>query len=146
VRRGGPFLFPVAAVVLAVLGGQACSKAATPGGDGASCEVATDCAEGYACIAQPNGTRACSSNLSSIQQTEEAGMEAAATPDEGGTTGDATTPPASDAGNPAPEAGTPPKDSGTPAKEAGSPPKDSGTPPQDSAPPQDAEADDAAGE
>lgn len=76
----------------------ACSTPEALGGSGASCALATDCAEGFVCITQANNTRACcgvdsgtgcSNALASIQSVEEAGA-----PPDTGTQGSG---PASDA-------------------------------------------------
>jgi hypothetical protein len=138
VRRGGAFLFTLAAALAAVAAGGACGQPAPAESQGGTCEQSTDCQEGYVCITQPNGSRQCSNDLSSIQSTEEAGGMDATAPQNDATTPpqDGTTPP-QESGSPPQESGSPPKDSGTPPKEAGNPPQDTGSPPQDTgSPPQ----------
>jgi hypothetical protein len=91
---------------------EACGQAETPASSGGTCQQTTDCQEGYVCITQPDGTRQCSNDLTSIQLSEEAGMEAGATPMEAAAPqGDSAAPPA--------EAGSPTPETGTPAPEAG---------------------------
>ena len=122
---------------------EACGQPAPAESAGGTCEQSTDCQEGYVCITQPDGTRQCSNDLSSIQTTEEAGAEAAAqqdgsTPDTGLTPPadgnappvDSTAPP-QDTGTTQQDTGTPPKDTGSPPQDTGSPPQDTGSPPQD---------------
>jgi hypothetical protein len=138
VRRGGPVLF--ALFVAGTLAGAApaCSNAAKLQGEGGECTQATDCQEGLVCVPQADGTLKCSSDLSSIQKTEEAGAEAAPPKEAGadGTAGDGTAPLDSgapqDTGTPPQDTGTPPQDTGTPPQDTGTPPQDTGTPPQDS--------------
>ncbi len=139
--KRGAYLSPVL-VLVAIALAEACGQAATPAASGDTCELTADCQEGYVCITQPDGSRQCSSDLSSIQLTEEAGMEAAATPMEAGAPqGDSTAPP-QEGGLPPQDSGTPPKDTGSPPQDTGSPPQDTGSPPQDTgSPPQEAGGD-----
>jgi hypothetical protein len=125
---------------VAVVGGwlQACSSPATPSGQGDTCEQATDCQEGLACIPQANGTRQCSSDFTPVQTTEEAGVTQDAPAQQEAAPGDGTTPPPDGTtptpdtgGNPPPDTGSPPKDSGSPPPDTGSPPPDTGSPPPD---------------
>jgi hypothetical protein len=145
VKRGAAHLYPVLVVLGAMAAAEACGQAETPQGSGGTCQLTSDCQEGYVCITQQDGTRQCSSDLSSIQQTEEAGAEAAATPmmDGAAPAGDGGTPPATDSGSapppmdsgstPPPDSSSPPppKDSGSPPADTGSPPADTGSPPQE---------------
>ena len=141
--KRGSFLYPVLAIAAAMGVGEACGQAETPAASGGTCEQASDCQEGYVCITQPDGTRQCSNDLSSIQLTEEAGMDAgemmmamdgAAPPQ-----GDGAAPPQESGTTPPPDSGSPPKDSGSPPKDTGSPPVDTGSPPVDTgSPPQEA--------
>jgi hypothetical protein len=134
VKRGA-YLSPVL-VLVAMAAGEACGQAATPAASGDTCELTSDCQEGYVCITQADGSRQCSSDLSSIQLTEEAGMEAAAPMEAGAPQGDSTAPP-QEGGMPPQDSGTPPKDTGSPPQDTGSPPQDTGSPPQDTgSPPQ----------
>jgi hypothetical protein len=110
-------------VVSALVAVQACSNPAPLVGSGGTCAVTTDCQSGLACVPQPNGTRQCTSDFSGIQTTEDAGA------DGGGTTEDATTPPAD--GTTPEESSTPPPDSGSTQQDTGSPPPDTGSPPQE---------------
>ena len=137
-KRGGAFLYPVLVFAAAMGAGEACGQAETPAASGGTCEQASDCQEGYVCITQPDGTRQCSNDLTSIQLTEEGGMEAAAMAMEGAAPqGDGAAPP-QEGGAPPPDSGSPPMDSGSPPADTGSPPKDTGSPPQDTgSPPQD---------
>lgn len=107
-----------------MLAGEACGQAETPAGSGGTCELTSDCQEGYVCITQPDGTRQCSNDLSSIQLSEEGGTEAGAMPMEAAA-------PQGDSAAPPQESGTPPQDSGSPPKDTGSPPVDTGSPPQE---------------
>ncbi|HEY3817080.1 MAG TPA: hypothetical protein VGL81_07915 [Polyangiaceae bacterium] len=147
-KRGRAYLPPVLVVLGAMVAGEACGQAAAPAASGGSCQLTSDCQEGYVCITQPDGSRQCSNDLTSIQLTEEAGAEAAATPmDAAAPMGDGSAPPpqeggvtSQDSGSPPPpqDSGSPPKDSGSPPQDTGSPPQDTGSPPQDTgSPPQD---------
>jgi hypothetical protein len=93
-----------------------------PIGSGGQCFETTDCAAGLVCIPQKDGSRICSSDLSSIQMTETDASDSGGGGGGGGGTGDGGGGPTGDSG------GTkPPVDSGT------TPPVDSGTtPPVDS--------------
>jgi hypothetical protein len=127
VKRGATHLYPVLVVLGAMAGSEACGQAETPEGSGGTCQLTSDCQEGYVCITQQDGTRQCSNDLSSIQQSEEAGVEAAAMPMmDGGT-------PQGDGAAPAADSGTPPpQDSSSPPPDTGSsPPPDTGSPPQE---------------
>jgi hypothetical protein len=122
---------------VAVMGGwlQACSSPAALGGQGETCEQATDCQEGLACVPQPDGTRQCSNDLTPVQTTEEAGVNDApapmdAAPQDGTTPQDTGSPP-QDTGSPPKDTGSPPQDTGTPPQDTGSPPQDTGSPPQE---------------
>ncbi len=151
VKRRAAHLYPVLVVVCTLALAEACGQAEAPAGSGGTCQLTSDCQEGYVCITQPDGTRQCSNDLAAIQQSEEAGPEAAAmmpTTDGAAPQGDGaappqesgTTPPPPDSGSapPPPDSGSPPKDSGSPPKDSGSPPEDTGSPPQDTgAPPSD---------
>jgi hypothetical protein len=128
VKRGAAHLYPVLVVLGAMAASEACGQAETPQGSGGTCQLTSDCQEGYVCITQQDGTRQCSNDLSSIQQSEEAGVEAAATP-----MTDGGAPPLGDGAGPAADSGTPPpKDSSSPPPDTGSsPPPDTGSPPQE---------------
>ncbi len=65
------------------------------------------------CVPQPDGTRKCSSDLTPIQSTEEAGAAADGAAKDG--QGDAPS-----------DGSSPPQDGGTPPQDTGSPPQDSG--------------------
>lgn len=151
-KRGGPLLFTLASVVLAASAGAACGQQASPAGPGDTCEQATDCQEGYVCITQPDGSRQCSDNLSSIQTTEEAGMDAEAQGDapaaqDGSAPAPDGTAPADSGGGSPDTGGGGTKDSGTPPQDTGSPPQDTGSPPQDTgSPPADSGSGDASGD
>jgi hypothetical protein len=124
--------------------GEACGQAAAPAASGDTCELSTDCQEGYVCITQPDGTRQCSNNLAAIQSTEEAGADAPAMAAMDGTApqGDSTVPPSESGAPPPQDSGSPPADTGSPPKDTGSPPVDTGSPPQDTgSPPQEAGGD-----
>ncbi len=57
----------------------ACSSKAELAGQGAECNLTSDCEDGLVCIPQKSGSSICSSNLGSIQQlppTPDAGMQA----------------------------------------------------------------------
>ena len=75
-RRGGAVFYSVLVLGLATAGSEACGQAAAPVGAGGTCGLTPDCAEGYACITQPDGSRQCSNDFSSIQSTEDAGLDA----------------------------------------------------------------------
>ena len=89
---------------------EGCSSAAAPVGAGAPCEQVSDCQQGLVCIPQTNGTRVCSSNLSSIQRTEDSGAR------EGG--GAVMMTPA-DAGKPPGDTGAAPQDTGAATQDTG---------------------------
>jgi hypothetical protein len=72
----------------------ACVGSQKLGGSGATCLQATDCQEGLVCIPQTNGPNICSSDLSTIQLTEDATAPTDAAPRRDAA-GDA--PPAADA-------------------------------------------------
>ena len=133
-KRRGAFLSPVLVFAVAVGAGEACGQPDNPATQGGTCALTSDCQEGFECITQPDGTRQCSSDFSSIQHTEEAGAEAAAMPMDGAAQGDSTVPP-QDSGAPPGDTGTPPQDTGSPPQDTGTPPQDTGTPPQDTGPP-----------
>lgn len=142
-KRGGAYLYPVLVIATIAMGaGEACSQAGPPAAAGGTCEQASDCQEGFVCITQSDGTRQCSSDLSSIQLTEEGGTEAAATPMDGAAPqGDSAAPP-QEGGSPPQDSGSPPQDTGSPPQDTGSPPQDTGSPPQDTgSPPQEAGGD-----
>jgi hypothetical protein len=103
--RGLAYLYSVLVVVAAVVTGEACGQAETPAGNGGTCQQTTDCQEGYVCITQPDGTRQCSNDLTSIQLSEEGGMEAGETPME--------------AAAPEGDSAAPPQETGAPPQEAG---------------------------
>ena len=109
-KRGGAYVYPVLVFAAAMLAGEACGQAETPAGSGGTCELTSDCQEGYVCITQPDGTRQCSNDLSSIQLSEEGGTEAGAMPMEAA---------AQDSGSPPKDTGSPPVDTGSPPQEAG---------------------------
>jgi hypothetical protein len=132
----------------------ACSSAEKLSGAGGACFLVTDCQEGLVCVpkvaSQPNGTRVCSNNVSSIvpgdtgtQEPDAEGIpttlptfDAEPVPDalmtsDGSAPEDATTPP------PQQEAAPPPMEASSP------PPMEASTPPVEaSAPPADASAHD----
>jgi hypothetical protein len=121
----------VAIGVVAAVPAACSSSSAGVQGEGNSCSLTSDCQEGLVCITQSDGSRKCSSDLSGIQSTEEAGAADATMPTKDGGK-------AADSGKPAGDSGSPPQDSGTPPQDTGSPPQDTGSPPQDTgAPPQD---------
>ena len=110
--RRGAFLCSVVAVAAALGAAEACGQPAAPAAAGGTCELTSECQEGYACLTQPDGTRQCSNDFSSIQLTEEAGAEAAAMPMEAAA-------PQGDSGSPPADTGSPPVDTGSPPQEAG---------------------------
>ena len=59
------------AVPAVVLG--ACNASPKLSAAGGACFQATDCEDGLVCVPQKDGSRVCSSDLSGIQTTEEAG-------------------------------------------------------------------------
>jgi hypothetical protein len=96
--------FAIAAVASLPFSFAACSSKATLAGQGAQCNLTTDCEEGLVCIPQKGGTSTCSSNLGSIQQL----------------------PPATDSGAPAPVSDAGENDDGpgiTVPEDTGAPPK-----------------------
>ena len=117
--RRGAFLCSVVTVAAALGAAEACGQPAAPAASGDTCELTSECQEGYVCIKQADGTRQCSSDLSSIQLTEEAGAEAAAMPMEGAA-------PQGDSGAPQADTGSPPVDTGAPPVDTGSPPQEAG--------------------
>jgi len=124
---------------MATAGNEACEQGAAPVGPGGTCALTPDCAEGYACLPQANGARHCSNDFSSVQFTEDAGLDStAALPNEAAPPGDATVPPndgatpPEDTGSSLPDTGSPSADTGAPLQDTGSPPPDAGTPTQDS--------------
>lgn len=127
-RRRGAILLGFSGVLAVAAAVGACGQPANPAGSGSTCELTTDCQQGYACLTQPDGTRQCSSDFSSIQTTEESGtMEAAAKEGaaaaDGATPGDGTMPTPETGGNP--ETGTTPETGG---------PQETGTTPETGAP------------
>jgi hypothetical protein len=85
-------LLAPAAVGFCLLASFACSSKATAGGQGASCNVVSDCQDGLVCVPQKNGSSICSSDLSGVQQlppTPDSGAMQAATDGGGGAGGDA---------------------------------------------------------
>jgi hypothetical protein len=137
-RRGGVF-YAVFVMTLGTVASEACSQAAAPAGAGGTCSVVTDCAEGYVCIKQPDGSHQCSNDLSGIQSTEDSGVDSTtAAPSEAAPPDDATAPPDDggtvfvDGASPVGEGATPSADTGAPPKDTGAPPQDTGTPVSDS--------------
>lgn len=63
---------------------MACSTPEALGGPGASCALATDCAEGLVCITMANSKRQCSSDLAAIQSVEDAAAPAMGSTGQGG--------------------------------------------------------------
>ena len=112
--RGAPWSLVAAAVAV----GAACSSPETLEAQGGPCFLATDCQEGLVCIPQPDGSRRCSSDLSSIQVPAEAGASDAVAP-----VPEARAP----ADTAAPDAGAGP-DTNTPQPDVAAPP-DVGSPP-----------------
>jgi hypothetical protein len=51
---------------LALFAAMAACKTATLAAQGGECSLATDCAPGLVCLAKPDGTRSCESDLSSV--------------------------------------------------------------------------------
>ncbi len=168
---GRVFSHALVGLVASALAGAvgACSSPEKASGQGGQCFVTDDCAPGFACITQADGTRQCTNDVSSVQTLPpEAGGPTDAPPMEAGEGGalpdstapegapppppDAGTPPPPDAGSPPPpdtgappppDTGAPPPDTGAPpTPDTGAPPPDSGSPPPDSgSPPPDATAD-----
>jgi hypothetical protein len=112
----------------------ACSSPPALKGNGGQCLQTIDCQQGLFCVPQKNGAASvCTTDLSMIVSTEEAGTQEAAAQvmmDGGkdGTTGDGAT-------SPAPDTGTtkPPADSGsTPEAQ---PPQDNAAPPMEATAP-----------
>ena len=133
-KRRGAFPYPVLVFAVAIGAGEACGQPDNPATQGGTCALTSDCQEGYVCIKQPDGTRQCTNDLSSIQTTEDAGGGV----DSGMAASDSTAP-QGDSSAPTQESGAPPQDSGTPPQDTGSPPQDTGSPPQDTgSPPVDA--------
>ena len=135
--RLAPSALPVTVLVVAVMA-IACSSPEKLAGEGSECFLTTDCQEGLACITQTDGTRRCSSDLSSIQDpaVPSGGDAAAASPEGGGDAGVEAEPPPTDATTPPPQdAPPPPADASTPPQDVAAPPPDVGTPPQEASPP-----------
>jgi hypothetical protein len=113
----------------------ACSNSAAPVGAGDVCQLASDCAQGLVCVPQADGSRRCSSDLSGIVSTIDAGggMDAAAeaAPAQDGTAPADGTTPTETGGNP--ETGTQPETGGNPP-ETGGQPETGGNPPETGAP------------
>jgi len=151
----------VLGLVLGAAAVEACSSAEKLSGEGGACFLVTDCQEGLVCVpkvaSQPNGTRVCSNNVSTLvpsntgtQEPDAEGIptmlptfDAEPLPDalmtsDGGAPEDATTPP------PQQEAAPPPMEASSPPMEASTPPPmEASTPPVEaSAPPADASAHD----
>jgi hypothetical protein len=121
---------------------SACSSTASLVAAGGACELASDCEEGLVCIPDTSSAtgRSCSSDLSSIQETEfpDTGTDATMEGD-GSDDGAATTYPTGDDGGGSSPDATMPQDSGsTPPQDSGTPVKDSGTTPPPDAGPADA--------
>jgi len=109
---------------LAVVGGLvvACSSQELAG-LGGSCNLATDCQDGLACVPQANGTRVCSNDLSGVQKPFQPGGGADAAGGDGAM-GDGEAP--ADTG-PLPDVTV--KDTGPPVQDTGAdapPPTDGG--------------------
>jgi hypothetical protein len=135
-RRSRRFYGALLAVGTALAAPAACSSSSAGlQGEGGTCSLTSDCQEGLVCIPQSDGSRKCSSDLSGIQQTEEAGGADATMPTpqkDGGKTTDGGKP-AGDGGSPPPQdGGNQPQDTGSPPQDTGTPPQDTGAPPQDS--------------
>ncbi len=119
---------------------SACSSSASLVAAGGACELASDCVEGLVCIPDKSSAsgRSCSSDLSSIQETEfpDTGTDATTDEDSGDGAVTTTPPTGDDSGESQPDATTTPDSGGTkPPQDSGTPPKDSGTtPPPDSGP------------
>jgi hypothetical protein len=129
----------IAGVVLAAVAGLtgACGSAASLVPQGGECFAATDCAAGLVCIPRKDGTRACDSDLSSVEKPATgAGTDAGAPAVDAAPADDATTSP--DASTPRPDAGA--KDA-APPRDATPPPVDAGVDADDAAIPADAAAD-----
>jgi hypothetical protein len=112
----------------------ACSSPEKAAGQGDSCFVTDECGPGLACIAQADGTRRCTSDLSSVQTLPpEAGGPADAAPAEAGDApSEPDAMPAEGAPPPPPDTGVPPPpDTGVPPPQdtGAPPPPDTGTPP-----------------
>jgi hypothetical protein len=65
------------------LGAVACSTPESLAGQGGECFLATDCQPGLVCVPKKDGTRACSSDLSTIEHTPFAPGEAGVAADAG---------------------------------------------------------------
>jgi hypothetical protein len=103
------------------------------GAQGATCLQATDCQEGLVCVPQPKGANICSSDLSTIQLTEDAtapAMDAAAKRDAASADAavddapGADAPVADDAAPPPPPVDAAPADASASTPDAASPPDD----------------------
>jgi hypothetical protein len=129
--------YSVLAIAMATAASEACGQAAAPVGAGGTCTLAPDCAEGYACITQPDGSRQCSNDFSSIQSTEDASLDVTTAVGNEAAPGDDAAAPPDEGGTPPPDTGTgpadtaPPPDTGSPPQDSGAPPQDTGTPVQD---------------
>jgi hypothetical protein len=62
----------------------ACSASPKLSGEGGDCRLATDCQAGLVCVAEPDGRRICTSDLSRIQRLYEAGSPPSDASAEGG--------------------------------------------------------------
>jgi hypothetical protein len=123
--------YSVLVIAMATAGSEACGQAAAPVGAGGTCTLTPDCAEGYACITQPNGSRQCSNDFSSIQSTEDASLDVTTAPANDAAPGDDASAPPDEAGTPPGDSGSTPPDSGAAPQDTGSPPQDTGAPPED---------------
>ena len=126
----------VVAACIAFLAG-ACSSAASLVPKGGECFAATDCAAGLVCIPRKDGTRACDSDLTSVEKPATgASTDAGAPAADAGPADDAAT--STDATAPRPDGGS--KDA-APPRDATPPPVDAGVDADDAASPADAAAD-----
>ncbi len=122
---GRPAFFALVAAALAPLplvSGACSSPEALAGKDG-QCLQTTDCQQGLFCVPQKSGIKTCSTDLSSIVSTEEAGAADAQARAEGGEAGAVREGGTPDTG--ASAEGAPPAESGAPA-EAQAPADDGG--------------------
>ena len=128
----------IGSILVACLTGLtgACSSASSLVPQGGECFAATDCAAGLVCIPRKDGTRACDSDLSSVEKPATGtGTDAGAPATDAGPANDAAT--STDATTPRPDAG--PKDA-SPPKDATPPPVDAGVDADDASSPADAAA------
>ena len=133
VRRRTVVSWVIASGAMVLAGVAACSSPASLVANGGECFQATDCQAVLVCIPQTSGTSICSSDLSSIQMTEDASvadgaaktmmMDAAAAADGPTTPTDGAKPPPVDAGTPLDANMPPPVDANIP------PPVDANMPP-----------------